>query len=131
MNCMDFAKRLKYLREDAGYTPTTLAKLAQVSRAHIHSLENGLTAPTLDTLNKLAAALRITTAQLLNDKAVRIERIKLKRFSVRCRHDDGSDFEVLTLAYNPLQALRDVEAYLADNNCGPCLLTWEYVDAAE
>ncbi len=62
-----FAKRLKRLRAEAGYSVSQLAKISGVSRQHIRDLE--LNYPekrvTIVTLEKLAKGLNIPVWKLL------------------------------------------------------------------
>jgi transcriptional regulator with XRE-family HTH domain len=60
-----FAMRLKRLRERAGMTQETAAKKAGVSRAYLARLEMGRHDPPLSRLRKLAKALGVPVAALL------------------------------------------------------------------
>ena len=63
-----FAKRLKALRQKAGYSIPELAKKSGISRQHIRDLE--LPFPqkrvTITTLEKLAKAFKTTLSKLLD-----------------------------------------------------------------
>ena len=54
-----FGAKLLELREKAGLTKSGLAKAAGMNRGAISRLERGLHGPDLDTVKKLAAALKI------------------------------------------------------------------------
>jgi XRE family transcriptional regulator, regulator of sulfur utilization len=60
-----FAVRLKELRESRGMTQEQLAKKAGVSRAYLSRLEMGRHDPPLSRLRKLAKALRVSVADLV------------------------------------------------------------------
>lgn len=57
--------RLKQLRADQGMTQETLAKKAGISRVYVARLETGKQDPTLTTLKKLAKALKVKVAELV------------------------------------------------------------------
>ena len=52
-----FAARLKHLREAAGLSIYALAYRCGISRQHLGRLETGQRQPTLDTAQRIAAAL--------------------------------------------------------------------------
>jgi len=61
-----FGMVLKRLREAKGLTQQALADKAQVTDAYIAMLETGVrTNPTIDTLKKLAKALKVKLTDLL------------------------------------------------------------------
>jgi transcriptional regulator with XRE-family HTH domain len=57
--------RLKQLRESRGLTQEALAKRAGISRAYLARLEMGRHDPHLSRLRKLAKALRVSVAELV------------------------------------------------------------------
>lgn len=57
----DFADTLEELREKAGLTKADLAEKSGLSRQTIHSLETGTFRPGWDAVQKLAAALGVST----------------------------------------------------------------------
>ena len=59
------AKRLKQLRAKNGLTQRQLAQRAGVTLAYIGRLETGHYDPQLSTLRKLAKALKVTVAELV------------------------------------------------------------------
>lgn len=59
------AKRLKQLRAQHGLTQATLAARAGVTLSYIGRLEIGRHDPQLSTLHKLAKALRVSIADLV------------------------------------------------------------------
>ena len=61
-----FAMNLKTLRTARGLTQVALAKKATMQQTYIAQLESGVEAnPTLDTLRRLARALKVTVAELV------------------------------------------------------------------
>ncbi len=63
---MHLAMNVKRLRARSGLTQANLAKRAKVSQAFIAQLETGKqTNPTLDTLRRLAKALKVPVAELV------------------------------------------------------------------
>lgn len=57
--------RLKALREKRGWTQETLARKAKVSHGYLARLEIGMHDPKLATLKKLAKALKVKLAELV------------------------------------------------------------------
>ncbi len=67
---MDIAVRLKFFREQKGYTVNKLANLAGVSQSYLRSIELGDKNPTIETLSSLCWALDITLLDFFNDKTL-------------------------------------------------------------
>lgn len=66
MKARTFAMNVKRLRTQRGLTQMELAKKTKVSQAFIAQLETGeQDNPTLDTLRRLAKALRVRVTELL------------------------------------------------------------------
>lgn len=59
------AMRLKRLREDCELTQEQLAKRSGVSHGYLARLEIGMHDPSMSTLVKLAKALKVTVAKLV------------------------------------------------------------------
>jgi transcriptional regulator with XRE-family HTH domain len=59
------AMKLKQLRTRQGFNQTDLAKKVRVTQAYIAMLENGRENPTLNVLERLAKALKVTVADLV------------------------------------------------------------------
>lgn len=57
--------KLKQLRTRQGFNQTDLAKKVRVTQAYIAMLENGRENPTLDVLERLAKALKVSVAELV------------------------------------------------------------------
>lgn len=57
-------KKVKELRNNAGYTQEKLAELANMEIASLSNIENGKNFPSNDTLEKLCAALKIQPFEL-------------------------------------------------------------------
>lgn len=62
---LQFGMRLKYLREQKGWSQETLALHSEVNKNYISDLENGRRNPTLVVMDRLAIALGITLSELL------------------------------------------------------------------
>lgn len=63
---MDLGKRLKALRTHRGLTQVELAQKVKVTQAYIAQLEASTqTNPSLATLRRLAKALKVTVAELV------------------------------------------------------------------
>jgi transcriptional regulator with XRE-family HTH domain len=60
------AARSKVLRERRGLTQEQLAEKSGVGRSHLARLETGKQDPTLSTIEKLAKALGVRPARLLD-----------------------------------------------------------------
>lgn len=70
MDLTSLGARLKAFREAKGLTKYRLAKMSGVSQTYIYRIERGeIRNPRRDTLQKLAAGLSITLAQLVGDTA--------------------------------------------------------------
>ena len=65
------ARRVRQLRDGAGYSLEALAERSGVSRSNISLIERGQSSPTAAVLDKLAAALGVTLASLFEDDADR------------------------------------------------------------
>jgi len=65
MDMAPFAKRIKALRAMRGLTQDALAKQAGLSLAYIGRLETGHYDPQLSTLRRLAKALKVSIADLV------------------------------------------------------------------
>jgi transcriptional regulator with XRE-family HTH domain len=57
--------KIKRLREARGLSQYALAKKAKISREYVNKLEAGRYDPTVGVLQRLAKALRVPVAQLL------------------------------------------------------------------
>jgi transcriptional regulator with XRE-family HTH domain len=64
---MVIGDRLRALREEKKFTQGDIEKRTGLLRAHISSIENGRTVPTVETLEKLARALEVPMYQLFYD----------------------------------------------------------------
>lgn len=58
---------LKKLRIISNYSQMQLAQKAGISQCHLSSLERGVKQPTLPVLKRLAAALGISIAELIDE----------------------------------------------------------------
>ncbi len=57
--------RIRHIRKQAGFTFDAFVEETGLGRGYISELERGLVVPTITTLNKVAAALELTMADLL------------------------------------------------------------------
>jgi transcriptional regulator with XRE-family HTH domain len=57
--------KLKQLRTQQGLNQTAIAKKVRVTQAYIAMLEKGRENPTLDVLERLAKALKVTVGELV------------------------------------------------------------------
>lgn len=65
---MSVSSRLRAARERQGLTILKLARKSGVTRQTIYTAEDGKSEPDIKTLRKLAAALSVTVADLLDDE---------------------------------------------------------------
>ncbi|MEW6685413.1 MAG: helix-turn-helix transcriptional regulator [Candidatus Edwardsbacteria bacterium] len=73
---VNLGERIKKLRKAAGLTQTVLAETLDLSVNYIGAIERGKRSPSLKTLQKIAAALDVTLAELFYFKK---EEYKLKK----------------------------------------------------
>ena len=57
--------KLKQLRTQSGLTQVAVAKKVRITQAYIALLEKGKQNPTLDVLERLAKALKVTVGELV------------------------------------------------------------------
>ena len=62
----DFGKRVAELRKKAGYSQEQFAFKCGVDRTYVGVIERGEKSPTLNTIDKIANALRISKSELFN-----------------------------------------------------------------
>ena len=62
----DFGKRVAELRKKAGYSQEQFAFKCGVDRTYVGVVERGEKSPTLNTIDKIANALRISKSELFN-----------------------------------------------------------------
>ena len=60
--------RLREIRKAKGLTQKALSEAAQINRVNIAKYETGVSAPTLKSAEKLAAALGVTVDDLIGEK---------------------------------------------------------------
>jgi transcriptional regulator with XRE-family HTH domain len=61
---ISFGERLRTLREARGLTLRELEAASDVERGTINRIERGVTVPRLDSVQALAAALKVTLSEL-------------------------------------------------------------------
>lgn len=64
---MVFARNLRAAREAQGLSQETLADLARLHRTYVGSVERGERNISIDNMQRLAAALRVSIRDLLKD----------------------------------------------------------------
>ena len=62
---LQFGMRLRYLREQKGWSQEALALNSNINKNYISDLENGRRNPTLEILERLAVAFDIPLSELL------------------------------------------------------------------
>jgi transcriptional regulator with XRE-family HTH domain len=102
------ARNLKNLRTLKGLSLDALAKLSGVSRAMLGQIESGKSTPTISLLWKVASALEVPFATLINDKAAS-EVFVLKHENSKTLDSNGGRFK--SRALFPFDEERKVEFY--------------------
>lgn len=107
-----FAARLKELRRTRGFSQAALADAANISTSYVTRLENGLVAPGIDLVARLAAALGVAITDLLPSAPPTDPADVLKR---QARHLfdtllDGADRELLQMVCPLLARLLEAPA---------------------
>jgi transcriptional regulator with XRE-family HTH domain len=74
----NFGQRLREARINAGYSQSELEEISGIPKARLSRYENGHVAPSIQTLERLATALKVSEASLLGD-----ERSVLESFFAR------------------------------------------------
>ena len=69
----DISKRIRELRRAMKLTQSYFAELVNLSEDSIGKIERGVSAPTIETLNKIAEELNITLAELLGEARHKIK----------------------------------------------------------
>lgn len=64
---MEIGERIRGLREAKGLTRYKVTQITGVSGQHIKGIEEGTRQPTIDTLEKIAASLGVTLAEIFSD----------------------------------------------------------------
>ncbi|KUK10668.1 MAG: Transcriptional regulator, XRE family [Clostridia bacterium 41_269] len=64
--------KIRKLREERGYTLSQFAKKADISVSYMSEIEQGLTNPSLKTIQKIAEALNIDKSQLLEAQDINL-----------------------------------------------------------
>lgn len=62
----NLADNVRFLREKRGFTQSDLARLAELPRSTIASLETGSSNPTLSVLSRLALSLKVSIEELIS-----------------------------------------------------------------
>lgn len=64
---MDISARIKFFREQKGYTVNRLANIAGISQSYLRSVELGQKNPTIETLSEICWALDISLKDFFDD----------------------------------------------------------------
>ena len=64
---MNVGKSIRQFREKMGITRKELAEKASLSVSSVHYIESGTNSPTVQTLQKIAVALDVNMAELLDN----------------------------------------------------------------
>ena len=56
---------IRVYRENRGFSQDQLAEQAKISKPFLSQIENGIRTPSLDTLKRLAEALRVSSSKLV------------------------------------------------------------------
>lgn len=62
---IEVSNRLRFIREDAGYSQEKMAEILDVSPSTVHRVEGGKSVPQLDLIFKLADSMGISMTQIL------------------------------------------------------------------
>lgn len=62
---IEVSNRLRFIREDAGYSQEKMAEILDVSPSTVHRVEGGKSVPQLDLIFKLADSMGISITQIL------------------------------------------------------------------
>jgi transcriptional regulator with XRE-family HTH domain len=68
-----FGRRLRDTRIGAGYSQSDLEEISGIPKARLSRYENGHVAPSIQTLERLARALKVSEAALLGDERAILE----------------------------------------------------------
>ncbi len=63
------AEKIKFLREEKGYTQTDLAKILNITRSSVNAWEMGISVPSTQYIVELADIFKISTDYLLGVEA--------------------------------------------------------------
>lgn len=76
----EFGTRLARIREDAGFTQSSLARAVGLSQSAISQIESGERNPTYDTMRSLAEAMNLTPAYLVGGEPEQLQAHELAHF---------------------------------------------------
>jgi transcriptional regulator with XRE-family HTH domain len=97
-----FGQRLREARIGAGLSQSELEEISGIPKARLSRYENGHVAPSIQTLERLASALRVSEASLLGD-----DRAVLERFFARLQ-ERGVDIDSSDQGVRMADALADM-----------------------
>jgi len=90
LNMVEFAERLKLLREARSLSQTRLAELLEIDPRSYNRWERGGNAPHVDTLIKIADILQVTLDELVGRKKPSLElKIRNHELQTLCQQADS------------------------------------------
>jgi CheY-like chemotaxis protein len=100
-----FGAKVRVLRDQLGFSQETLAELAGLHRTYVSDVERGARNISLNSINKLAAALQVSAASLLQD----VQHILPgKLIEILLVEDDPNDVELTLAALHSVNILNRV-----------------------
>ena len=66
---MDTGERIKKLRQYRQFSTLELSMKAQISQSYLYELESGNKSPSIDTIEKLCRALRISVSDFFSEES--------------------------------------------------------------
>lgn len=105
---MDIGTRIKRLRKEKKMTQVELASHAEISRSYLADVEAGRYNPSLETLSKLALALKVEVSSLFSDNAGQLMN------SDNAYLDSEADLHENTGSASPDKGVRTIAAHKVD-----------------
>lgn len=116
------SKNIKKYREDLNISQRELARRSNISGQMVSKIENNLTKPSLDTLNKIAAALGVSVNELISDDTLSLTDMDKedKSFYLDCVIEKPELMQIIELfksrGYKLNQELQGSDLYLNKDN---------------
>ena len=103
------SERIRKLRQSRRWTLEQLASLSQVSRSMLSQIERGIANPTLGVAHRIAQALGVTLAELVDSAVERPQLDVIRGQDDRYLFRDDDTCRIRTLS--PLDLEKDIEFY--------------------